>query len=90
MRVDMFLWPRREPRSHGDSSQTRRISTTNNGFSLLSYDASARRTAFSMSFGAYSGLAMQELVHRNWKEFMIAPKTASSGKAEQYVVPSDI
>ncbi len=31
---------------------------------------------------------MQELVHRNCKEFIIAPKTASTGKAEQYVMPS--
>ena len=28
-------------------------------------------------------MAMQELVHRNWKEFLIAPKTSSFGKAEQ-------
>ena len=33
---------------------------------------------------------MQELVQRTWKEFMIAPKSASSGKAEQWVIPSDI
>ena len=42
-----------------------------------------------MSSGSYSGVAMQELVHRNWKQFMIAPKTTSFGKAEQLVMPSD-
>jgi hypothetical protein len=43
-----------------------------------------------MSSGSYSGLAMQELVHRCWKEFLTAPKVASSGKAEQHVMPSSI
>ena len=61
----------------------RRILTTKNGVSLLSYDASAWRTAFSISSGSYSGMAMEELVHRNLKKFMIAPKNASSEKAEQ-------
>ena len=69
--------------SHGVSSQTRRTNTTKNGVSLISDDASAYMIAFNMSSGSYSGLAMQEQVHRNWKEFITAPKTASSGKADQ-------
>jgi hypothetical protein len=43
-----------------------------------------------MSSGSYSGLAIHELVHQYWKEFIAAPKAASSGKAEQYVMPFDI
>ncbi len=41
-----------------------------------------------MSSGSYSGLAMHDAVHRYWMELMIAPKLVSSGKAEQYVIPS--
>jgi hypothetical protein len=33
---------------------------------------------------------MHEAVHRNLKELGIAPKLTSSGKAEQYVIPSVI
>ena len=58
-----------------------------NGVSLLLDDAIACRNALSMSSCSCSGLAMQELVHWNWKEFRIAPKTVSSGKAEQQVMP---
>ena len=43
-----------------------------------------------MSSGSFFFLAVQELVHRNWKDCMIAPKTASSGRAEQYVMLSGI
>ena len=79
-----------ESEFHGVSSQTGRIKTTKNGVPLLSDDGSKRRTAFNMSSGSCSRLAMQELVHRNWKEFMVAPNTASSEKVEQKVIPSDI
>ena len=68
---------------HGVSSQTWRTSTAKNGVLLFSDEASAYMTTFNMSSGSYSGLAMPKLVHQNWKEFMTAPKTASSGKAEQ-------
>jgi hypothetical protein len=53
------------------------------GISLLFDEESACRAAFSMSSGSYSGLTMQELVRRNWKEFMTAPKTLSFWKAEE-------
>ncbi len=43
-----------------------------------------------MSSGSYSGLAKHDAVHRYWKELRIAPKVTSSGKAEQYVMPSVI
>jgi len=79
----MFMCPRMEAEFQGVSSQTWRIRTTRNGVSLLSEDASAWRIASSMSSCSYYGLAMQELVHRNWKVFRIDPKTASSGKADQ-------
>ncbi len=79
----MFLWPLTDAKFHGVSSQTARTSTTKNVVSLLSDEASALRTAFTMSSDSYSGLAVHELVHQNWKEFMNAPKTASSGNAEQ-------
>ena len=79
----MLLWPMMDAEIHGVSSQTGKYSTTKNGVSLLSDEASARRIAFNMFSGSYSGLVMQELTHRNWKELMTAPKTASSEKAEQ-------
>ena len=65
MRVDMFLWPRIIAEFHWVLSQTGRISATKNGISLHLDDASACKTAFSMSSCSYSGMAMQELVHRN-------------------------
>jgi hypothetical protein len=64
--------------------------TTNKGVSLCSDDASACRTALCMSSGSYSGLTKHELVHRKRKDFRIAPKTASSGKAEQYIMLQDM
>ena len=63
---------------------------TKNGVSVCSDEARAWRTAFSMSSGSYSGFAMQEFVHQYRKESIIAPKCASSWKAEQYVRPSVI
>jgi hypothetical protein len=72
------------------SSQTRRTRTTKKGASQLSDDESACMIVFNMSSGSYSGLAMQDPVHRNLKESIIAPKTASSGNAEQYVMPSNV
>ena len=43
-----------------------------------------------MSSGSYSGLAKHDDVHRYEKELKMAPKCTSSGKAEQYVMPSVI
>jgi hypothetical protein len=79
----MVLCPRMEVEFQGMSSQTGRIITRKNGISLLLSDASAWMIALSMSSGLYFRLAMHELVHQNWKDFIIAPKTVSSGKAEQ-------
>ncbi len=79
----MLQWPRMDAEFHGVSAQTGRMRTIKNRVSMLSEDASAWGTAYSMSSGSYSGLVMHELVHRIWKEFIIAPKTLSSGKAEQ-------
>ena len=83
MRLDMLLWSRMEAEFHGVLSQIMRIRTTKNEVSLLSNDDNAWRTAFSISSGSYSGLTMQELDRLSWKEFIIAPKTVSSGKAEE-------
>ncbi len=83
MRVIMFLCPLIEDEFYGVSSYTKRIKTTKKGVSLCSDDASACGTALNMSSSSYSGMAMRELVHRKRKEFRIAPKTASSGNAEQ-------
>ena len=63
---------------HGVSSQAGMTIITRNGVSLFSDEASACRTAFGMSLSSYSGMAVYELVHRNWKEFMIAPNSMSS------------
>ena len=79
----MFLWLLVDVEFHGISSEIRRTSTTMNGVSMLSDEASACGTAFIMSSYSYSGLAMQDLVHRNRKELMTDPKTTSSGEAEQ-------
>jgi hypothetical protein len=83
MRVDMFLWPLVEAELHGVSSQTRMTDTAKNGALLLSDEASVFMTDFSMSPCSYSDLAMPEVVHQNRKEFMTAPKNASSGKVER-------
>jgi len=83
MRVVLLLRPLMDAEFHGVSSQTWRTSTAKNGVSPLSEEASACKTAFSMSSGLYSELAIQEPVWRNWKKFMIAPKTAFSRKTEQ-------
>jgi hypothetical protein len=72
-----------EAEFHGVSSHIGRTRTTKKGVALVSDDTSACRTASSMSFGSYSGLAMQEFVHRNLKESKIAPKAVSSKNAEQ-------
>jgi len=69
------------------SSQNGSIMTTINGMSVHSDEASAWSTALSMSSRSYSGLAMQEMVHRKRKELMNVPNISSSGKAEQYVIP---
>ena len=90
MRVYIFLLSRMDAEFQGVSSQTGRTSITQSGVLLRSDEANAWRIVFRMSSGSYSGLVMHELVHLSWKEFMTAPKTASSGKAEQYVMPSSI
>jgi hypothetical protein len=64
IRVVMFLWPRMKAQFHGVSSHTRRNITTRKGVSLHPDEASAYMTVLSMSSGSYSGLAMQEPVHR--------------------------
>ena len=57
------------------------------GVSVDSEEVSAWRTALSMFSGSYSGLAIQERVHRKRKKSVIASKISSSGKAEPYVIP---
>ena len=64
IRVDMFVCPRIAVEVQGESSHTGRTMMTKNGVSVCSDEARAWRTAFSMSSGSYSGLAMHELVHR--------------------------
>ncbi len=83
MRVVMLTWPRMEAEFHGVSSNIGRTRTIKKGVALVSDDTSACRTALSLSSGSYSELAMKEFVHRNLKEFIIAPKTVSSENAEQ-------
>ena len=90
IRVDMLVWPLIAAEVHGESSHTERTKTARNGSSVWSEEAKACRTAFSMSSGSYSGLAIHDAVHQYWKELMIAPKLVSSGKAEQYFMPSVI
>ena len=68
-------------------SKTGRIKTTRKGVPNDSEEASAWRTALSMSSGSYSGMAIDELVLRYRKESVIAPKISSSWKAEQYETP---
>ena len=83
MRVVLLMWPRMEAEFHGVFSHSGRTITTKKGVVLVFYDTSACRTTLSMSSGSYSGLAMQEFVHQNLKESIIAPKTVSSENAEQ-------
>ncbi len=47
----------------GVSSHVGNISTTMNGVSVCSEEASAWRIVLSMSSGSYSGFAMHEFVH---------------------------
>jgi hypothetical protein len=72
------------------SSQTGRINATKKGVSGDSDESRAGRTALSMSSGSYSGLTIHEPIQRYLKESVIAPKTLSSGKAEQYEIPPDL
>ncbi len=90
MRVNMFVSPLIAFEGHCVSSHTGSIMTARNGMFLLSEEAIARRTALSMSFGSYSGLAIHEAVNRKEKELKIAPKWTSSGRVEQYDMPSVI
>ena len=79
----MLLWLRIESEFYGVSSHIGRTRTTKKGVALVSDDTCACRSALSRSSGSYSGLAMQEFVNRNMKEYIIAPKTVSSGDVEQ-------
>ena len=88
--VDMLAWPLIVVEVHGESSHAGRTITTRNGESLCSDEASAWRMDFNLSYGSYSGFAMQEDVHRYEKESMIAPKLISPRKPKQYVIPSVI
>ena len=91
IRVDMLVWPLIAAEVQGESSHTGRTKTSKNGSFVWSEEAKACRTAFNMSSGSYSGLAMHDAVHRYWnKELMIAPNLTSSRKAEQYVMLSVI
>ena len=90
MSVDIFVCPRIAFDVHGESSHTGRTMTAKNGSFVCSEEAKACKTAFSMSSGSYSGLAMHDAVQRYLNELRIAPKLTSSGKAEQYVSPSVI
>ena len=83
----MWPWPVIAVEFRGVSSHTGSITTTRNGVFVHSEDASGCITALSTSSGSYSGLAMQELVHRKRKKLMTAPKFTSPGKAEHYVIP---
>jgi hypothetical protein len=74
----------------GVSSHVGSIKTIRNGVSVFSEEASAWRTALSISSCSYSGLAMHVFVHRYRKESNIAPHLSFSRKSEQYVIPSVI
>jgi len=87
MRVEMLWWPRIAAEFHGVSSQTGRIKTTRKEVSGNFEEASAWKTALSISSFSYSGLAIHEPVQRYRNESVIAPKILSSGKAEQYEIP---
>ena len=53
-------------------------------------DASACKTAFTMSSGSYSRFALHEQVHQKRKEFRVTPKAMSFRNAEQCVMMPDI
>ncbi len=63
-RVSTFRWLRIPEEFQGVSSQTGRTMTTRKGVVVCSDEPRARRMAFCMSSRSYSGLAMQEPVHR--------------------------
>jgi hypothetical protein len=63
MRDNVLWWPRVAAEFHSVSSRTGRIKIIKQGISLDFKEASAWRTALSMSAGSYSGLAIQGLVH---------------------------
>ncbi len=90
MRVDMLWWPLIAAEFNGVSSQIGRIKTTRKGVSCVSEEERAWRTPLSMSSGSYSGLDIQEQVQQYRNELVIAPNISSSGKAEQYEIPSDM
>ena len=89
-RVVISPWPLMETEFHGVSSHTGSVKMTESGISVHSEDAIASRITLSMSSGSYSELAMHEMVQRKRKAFMTAPKTSSSRKVEQYVIPAAI
>ena len=49
---------------HGESSHAGRMKTTKSGLGDIVEEASAWRTAFCISSGSYSGLAMHDPVSR--------------------------
>ena len=65
MRVGMLWWPRIAAEFYGVSSQTGSIKTTRKEVSCASEEERAWRTALSISFGSYSGLAIHEPVQRH-------------------------
>jgi hypothetical protein len=64
MWADMLWWPRIAVEFHGVSFQTGRIKTTRNGVFVDYEEASAWRTALSMSSGSYLRMAIQDPIHR--------------------------
>ncbi len=63
-RVSTLRWLRIPAEFQGISSQTGRTMTTKKGVVVCSDEPRAWRTAFRMSSGSYSGLAIQEPVSR--------------------------
>jgi len=60
--MDIITWPLMEAEFQEVYSHTGRITTTKNGVSVFSDDASAFKSAFCISSGSYYGLTMHELV----------------------------
>ncbi len=64
MSVSRLRWLRIPAEVHGVSSQTGSTKTTKKGVVVFSEEERACRTAFLMSSGSYSGLAVHEPVKR--------------------------
>jgi hypothetical protein len=63
LRVSMLACPRIAADCQGVSSHTGRTRTAKNGVVVLVEEASACMIVVRMSFGSYSGFAMQDRVH---------------------------